>query len=84
MLELNKFLELVEKVSATQEQERTILYSSEIQKSALEQYLGIKIESDDCIVTSTKIGSVRLVRASDVVIGEIGANQIFLVDGMWD
>lgn len=81
MLELDKLLELVEQVDAMQEQEKTILYSSDFHKYALEQYLNIKIESDDLIV-STVVGMLRLVRASSIVTRPIMENQMFIVEGL--
>ena len=76
---LDKITEVVDRLKAVERQEKTIFYSSEMHKSALEQYFNVQIDSDDYIV-DTIIGKVRLVRAKDIDT----KNQIFVIDWIWE
>ena len=80
---LDKITEVVDRLKAVERQEKTIFYSSEMHKSALEQYFNVQIDSDDFIVENLE-GKFRLVKASSTLSAIVDENRMFVVDGIWE
>lgn len=80
---LDQLIEMVNNTQVVERTEKTIFYSSETHKSALEQCFNVRIDSDDFIVNSLE-GRFRLIKTLGVMDICGLKEQLFVIDGIWE
>ena len=75
--------EVVDRLKAIERKEKTIFYSSDTHKTALEQLFNVHIDSDDLIVENME-GRFRLIKSTSLISALGTENTMFVVDGIWE
>ena len=75
--------EVVERLKAVECKWKTIFYSSDVHKTALEQLFNVQIGSDDLIVENLE-GRFRLIKSTSLISALGTENTMFVVDGIWE
>ena len=75
--------EVVERLKAVERKWKTIFYSSDVHKTALEQLFNVQIDSDDLIVENLE-GKFRLIKPTSLISALGTENTMFVVDGIWE
>jgi len=60
LFDSEEFKKMVDEITAIQNQEKTIVYMTELQKDVLKKYFDVELPSDDCIY-QTKYGRYRFI-----------------------